>query len=72
MINEVKNNAVHRARLVAKIIRHARLKTPHETSAHFKTSETSELQSKNKNDSDSRFDATSSAVKIYKGDTPGQ
>ena len=34
--------------------------------------ETSEKQSKNKNDPSSRFDGTTSATNIYKNDTPGQ
>ena len=44
----------------------------HTKSKHFKTSETSELQSINPNDPDSRFDATNSAVNVYKNATPGQ
>ena len=50
----------------------APIKTPHDKSKHFKTGETAELQSTDPNDSDSRFDATDSAVKIYKNATPGQ
>jgi len=38
----------------------------------YKTGETAEPQSTNKNDPSSRFDATNSAVNIYKGNTPGQ
>ena len=44
----------------------------HTSSKHFKTPETVELQSTNPNDPDSRFDATDSAVKVYKNATPGQ
>jgi hypothetical protein len=44
----------------------------HKQSKHFKTPETAELQSNNPNDSDSRFDSTDSAVRIYKKATPGQ
>ncbi|CAB4162309.1 hypothetical protein UFOVP787_29 [uncultured Caudovirales phage] len=47
-------------------------KTPHETSKHFKTSETAELQSVDSNDPDSRFDGTNSVRKIYTKATPGQ
>jgi hypothetical protein len=47
-------------------------KTPHETSKHFKTPETSELQSVDKNDPDSRLMGTSSATEIYRKETPGQ
>ena len=38
----------------------------------IETFETSEPQSKNKNKPSSRFDATTSATNIYRGDTPGQ
>jgi hypothetical protein len=69
---EARNNSLHRAKLIAKINKHARLKTPHETSDHFKTGETVEPQSKDPNDSDSRFDSTDSLVRIYKKSTPGQ
>lgn len=44
----------------------------HTKSKHFKTGETSELQSTDPNDPDSRFDATKSAVNVYKNATPGQ
>ena len=44
----------------------------HTSSKHFKTKETSELQSNNPNDPDSRFDGTSSVAKVYKNATPGQ
>ena len=44
----------------------------HKHSKHFKTPESSELQSTDPNDPDSRFDATDSAVRIYKNATPGQ
>jgi hypothetical protein len=44
----------------------------HTKSKHFKTGETVELQSINPNDPDSRFDATDSAVRVYKNATPGQ
>jgi len=46
--------------------------TAHKSSKHFKTPETAEKQSTNKNDPDSRFDSTTSAANIYKKDTPGQ
>jgi hypothetical protein len=39
---------------------------------HFKNAETSELQSNNPNDSDSRFDGTTSAKNVYTRETPGQ
>jgi hypothetical protein len=39
---------------------------------HFKTSETVEKQSKNPNDSDSRFDGTKSGKNVYQKATPGQ
>jgi len=42
------------------------------TTKHFKNSETSELQSKNPNDPDSRFDGTTSGANVYKSETPGQ
>ena len=45
---------------------------PHEKSKHVKTPETSELQSIDPNDPDSRFDATDSVVRVYKNATPGQ
>jgi hypothetical protein len=48
------------------------LSTAHERSKHFKTKETVEPQSTHSDDPDSRFDATDSAVRIYKRDTPGQ
>jgi hypothetical protein len=48
------------------------LKSAHDRSKHFKTKETSEPQSTHSDDPDSRFDATDSAVRIYKKDTPGQ
>jgi hypothetical protein len=60
-----KNNALHRARLVHKIL-------GGHSGKHVKTPETVELQSKDKKDPDSRFDATSSGVRIYKSDSPGQ
>ena len=41
-------------------------------SRYVKTGETVERQSKDPNDSSSRFDTTDSAVKIYKAQTPGQ
>jgi hypothetical protein len=41
-------------------------------SRYVKTGETVERQSKDPNDSSSRFDATDSVVKIYKDQTPGQ
>jgi hypothetical protein len=43
-----------------------------EKSKHFKTPETSELQSIDPNDPDSRFDGTKSVVCVYKKATPGQ
>jgi len=49
-----------------------KIKIPHETSKHFKTSETAELQSVDPNDPDSRFDGTKSATNVYKKSTPGQ
>lgn len=49
-----------------------KIKSPHESSKHFKTTETVEPQSDDPNDSDSRFDSTDSLVKIYKRSTPGQ
>ena len=39
---------------------------------HFKNAETSELQSNDPNDSDSRFDGTTSAKNVYTRETPGQ
>jgi hypothetical protein len=39
---------------------------------HFKNNETSEKQSHNPNDSDSRFDGTKSAKNVYQKATPGQ
>jgi hypothetical protein len=42
------------------------------TESYFKTGETAEIQSTNPKHSSSRFDATNSAVNIYKNDTPGQ
>jgi hypothetical protein len=39
---------------------------------HFTNSETVEKQSSNPNDSDSRFDGTTSAKKVYQKATPGQ
>ena len=67
--SEAVNPAMHRARLIKRIMKAV---TPHDMSKHVKTGETIELQSKNPNDPDSRFDSTKSAVKIYKKDTPGQ
>lgn len=58
---------MRRAKLIKKI-----LKPIHDRSKHFKTSETTEPQSRHSDDPDSRFDATDSATKIYKRDTPGQ
>ena len=49
-----------------------KIKFPHDTSKHFKTSETAELQSVDPNDPDSRFDGTTSATNVYKKTTPGQ
>lgn len=40
--------------------------------SYFKTGETAETQSTNPNDPSSRFDATTSAVNVYAGTTPGQ
>jgi Family of unknown function (DUF5824) len=67
--SEAVNPAMHRARLIKRIMKAV---TPHDTSKHVKTGETVELQSKNSDDPDSRFDGTNSVVKIYKKDTPGQ
>jgi hypothetical protein len=39
---------------------------------HFKNNETSELQSHNPNDPDSRFDGTTSGKNVYIKATPGQ
>jgi hypothetical protein len=49
-----------------------KIKTPHESSKHFKTKETVEPQSTDPNDPDSRFDGTDSALGVYKNATPGQ
>lgn len=58
--------AARRVKLIKRIAK------PHEGSKHFKTGETVEPQSKNSDDPDSRFDGTSSGVRVYKKDTPGQ
>lgn len=61
------NPAMHRAKLIKRV-----LKPVHDKSKHVKTAETSELQSKNSDDPDSRLDGTKSGTHIYKRDTPGQ
>lgn len=66
-LKEGANKALVRAKLIKRI-----LKTVHSKSTHFKTGETSELQSRNSADPDSRFDGTDSVAKIYKKSTPGQ
>lgn len=66
-IDEGDNQAMRRAKLIKRV-----LKSVHDRSKHFKTKETSEPQSRHSDDPDSRFDATDSAVRIYKRDTPGQ
>jgi len=66
-LEEVANKALIRAKLIKHI-----LKTAHSKSSHFKTGETSELQSRNSDDPDSRFDGTTSVARIYKKSTPGQ
>lgn len=66
-LEEASNPALHRARLIKRV-----LKPAHDTSKHFKTGETVEPQSTDPADPDSRFDATKSAVKIYRKSTPGQ
>jgi len=42
------------------------------TGKHFKNAETSELQSNNPNDPDSRFDGTTTGAETYAKETPGQ
>jgi hypothetical protein len=42
------------------------------TGKHFKNAETSELQSHNPNDPDSRFDGTTTGRETYTRETPGQ
>jgi hypothetical protein len=66
-VEEAVNPALHRARLIKRV-----LKPVHDSTKHFKTKETVEPQSTHSDDPDSRFDATDSAVRIYKRDTPGQ
>lgn len=66
-VEEAVNPALHRARLIKRV-----LKPVHDRTKHFKTKETAEPQSTHSDDPDSRFDATDSAVRIYKRDTPGQ
>lgn len=66
-VEEATNPAMQRAKLIKRV-----LKPVHDRSKHFKTKETVEPQSTHSDDPDSRFDATNSAVKIYKRDTPGQ
>ena len=44
----------------------------HAKPRYFKTGETVEPQSTDPDDPSSRLDATDSAVKIYKAETPGQ
>ena len=66
-LKEASNPALIRATLIKRI-----LNTAHGKSVHFKTSETSELQSKNSDDPESRLDGTSSATGVYKKSTPGQ
>lgn len=63
-LKETKNPAMRRAKLIQRVLK--------PTAKYIKTKETSEPQSTNSNDSSSRFDATNSAVKIYRRDTPGQ
>ena len=69
-VEEASNPALHRARLIKRVLK--AVKTPHETSIHYKTGETAESQSKDSKDPDSRFDSTDSLVRIYKKSTPGQ
>lgn len=66
-IDEASNPAMHRVKLIKRV-----LKPVHDRTKHFKTKETVEPQSTHSDDPDSRFDATDSAVRIYKRDTPGQ
>ena len=70
------NNSMHRAKLISRIVKNSpkfgKALVSRENSKHVKTGETVEPQSLNKNDSDSRFDATKSVVRIYRNDTPGQ
>lgn len=66
-VEEAVNPAMQRAKLIKRV-----LKPVHDRSKHFKTKETVEPQSTHSDDPDSRFDATDSAVRIYKRDTPGQ
>jgi len=60
-LKEASNPALIHAKLIKRI-----LKTAHSKSSHFKTGETSELQSRNSDDPDSRFDGTTSVARIYK------
>jgi len=66
-LKEASNPALIRAKLIKRI-----LNTAHSKSAHFKTKETAELQSRNSDDPDSRLDGTTSGTRIYKKSTPGQ
>jgi hypothetical protein len=66
-LKEASNPALIHAKLIKRI-----LNTAHGKSVHFKTSETSELQSKNSDDPESRLDGTTSVARIYKKSTPGQ
>lgn len=66
-VAETMNPAMRRAKLIRRV-----MKPVHNRSKHFKTKETVEPQSKDSADPDSRFDATDSAVRIYRRDTPGQ
>jgi hypothetical protein len=66
-MQEATNPAAKRVKLIKRV-----LKPAHDSSKHFKTKETVEPQSRDSDDPDSRFDATDSAVRIYKKDTPGQ
>ena len=48
------------------------IKKPHDTAKHYNNDETSELQSNDPNDPDSRFDGTTSGKEVYSNATPGQ
>lgn len=53
-------------------VQHESVFNVHGSSKHFKSTETSEPQSHNSNDPDSRFDGTTSGANVYKKATPGQ